>query len=103
MWSSKMERRKNKRIKKQIKVKVNSKPGNVMDISRGGLRLSAALTKTSRDIDIALKTENKIHNLKGSIQWMSHKRDPYNNMSELGVVVPNPPQDYRQYLDTLKW
>jgi hypothetical protein len=98
-----MERRKDKRIKQSMAIRVNNKPGKVVDISRNGLRLSTSLTRTSRNIDIALKAENRMFNLEGIIQWMRNKRDPYRNMTELGVCVPNPPMEYRQFLDTLNW
>ena len=98
-----MERRKHKRIKKNMILKVNNKPGNVVDISRNGLRLSTVLTKTPRNVDIALKAENQIFNFQGIIQWIRNRKDTQRNKTELGVCVPDPPREYRQYLDTLNW
>ena len=97
-----MERRKHKRIKKSMILRVNNKPGQLIDLSRDGLRLSTAISQTPRDIDIALKTENKRMNLQGSIQWIRNQ-DQRKRSAELGVRLPDPPQEYHQLLDTLTW
>jgi hypothetical protein len=97
-----MDRRKHKRIKKSMILKVNNKPGNLIDISPNGLRLSTAISQTPRDIDIALKAENKNMNLQGIIQWIRNY-DQRKRSAELGVRIPNPPQEYQQFLDTLSW
>jgi hypothetical protein len=97
-----MDRRKYKRIKKNMVLKVNNKPGTLVDISRNGLRVSTPLSQTPRDIDIALKAENKNLNLQGIIQWVRNK-GPRNRSTELGVRIPNPSQEYDQFLDTLSW
>jgi hypothetical protein len=83
-------------------LRVNNKPGQLIDLSRDGLRLSTVISQTPRDIDIALKTENKRMNLQGSIQWIRNQ-DQRNKSAELGVRLPDPPQEYHQLLDTLTW
>jgi len=83
-------------------LKVNNKPGTLVDISRNGLRVSTPLSQTPRDIDIALKAENKNLNLQGIIQWVRNQ-GPRNRSTELGVRIPNPSQEYDQFLDTLSW
>ncbi len=97
-----MDRRKYKRIKKNMVLKVNNKPGTLVDISRNGLRVSTPLSQTPRDIDIALKAENKNLNFQGIIQWVRNQ-GPRNRSTELGVRIPNPSQEYDQFLDTLSW
>ncbi len=97
-----MDRRKHKRIKKNMVLKVNNKPSTLVDISRDGLRVSTPLSKTPRDIDIALKAENKNLNLQGIIQWVRNQ-GPRKRSTELGVRIPNPSQEYNQFLDTLSW
>ena len=83
-------------------LKVNNKPGSLIDISRSGLRLSSILTKTPRNIDIALKADSQIFNIQGIIQWIRNK-DQRQKSTELGVCIPDPPQGYNQFLDTLTW
>lgn len=83
-------------------LKVNNKPGSLIDISRSGLRLSTALTKTPRQVDIALKTDNRIFNIQGSIQWICNQ-DKHRRSTELGVRISDPPREYSQFLDTLNW
>ena len=95
-----MDRRKHKRIKKNMILKVNNKPGNLIDVSRNGLRLSTAISQTPRDIDIALKSENKNMNIRGIIQWIRNQ-DQRKRSAELGVSIPDPPQEYQKFLDTL--
>jgi hypothetical protein len=95
-----MDRRKHKRIKKSMILKVNNKPGNLIDISRNGLRLSTAISQTPRDIDIALKSENKSMNIRGIIQWIRNQ-DQRKRSTELGVSIPDPPQEYQKFLDAL--
>lgn len=97
-----MERRKHKRIRKNMILKVNNKPGSLIDISRSGLRLSSVLTRTPRQVDIALKADNRIFNIHGDIQWMRNGNETARS-TELGVRVLDPPREYRQFLDTLSW
>ena len=97
-----MDRRSDKRIKKSMLLDVNDNPGTLVDISRKGMRLSTAIPRTGRDLDIALHTDSKTYNLQGMIHWIC-KKDGRNNFREIGVRVNDAPQDYHQFLDTLNW
>ena len=81
---------------------VNDNPGTLVDISRRGMRLSTAIPRTGRDLDISLHAENRTYNLQGAIHWIRNK-EGRNNFKEIGVRVNQSPQEYQQFLDTLNW
>ena len=68
-----MEKRKIKRIKKRIMVKINNRPAILIDISKGGIKLSSAIVPSKPEVNIEIRDNNQVFNLKGRIRWITRR------------------------------
>ncbi len=94
------ERRKSKRIKKNIMLKINHELGLLSDISGDGIRLSTTKVPTNPNVQIKLKIDEHTFDLKGIIRWQK-KKPSFSNMKEIGVSIEDAPEEYYRLLDEL--
>ncbi|MCK4765357.1 MAG: PilZ domain-containing protein [Candidatus Aminicenantes bacterium] len=97
-----MEQRKHTRIKKTIAVQIEDSFGMIIDISKEGMRLIPdTLPRKLGDIQMYLITESgELIQLKGSITRIVDRKDKESKY-ELGITLPNPPENYIKYVEAL--
>ena len=95
-----MEKRKVKRIKKRIMVKINNRPAILIDISKGGIKLSSAIVPSKPEVSIEIRDDNQVFNLRGRIRWIT-RTISFQNLKEIGIIIDDAPEEYHQYVDKL--
>ena len=95
-----MEKRKIKRIRKRIMVKIDNRPAILIDISRGGIKLSSAIVPSNPEVNIEINDNNRIFKLKGTIRWITRKVT-FQNLKEIGIQIKDAPEEFNRYIEEL--
>ena len=92
------ERRGSSRIRKRIMLRVNDRPGILLDLSRNGMRVSTSMVPVSRNVRIRFTVDGSEFDLDGYILWVN-KKYAVQNLKEMGIIIQNKPDLYTNYLD----
>jgi len=94
-----MDKRQTKRIKVRHLARLDGKLVVVNDASEEGIQISSNYMPSKRGIIIALEILGKTVSLRGIIKWVKRMRSA-NNANQLGVIIKNPPPEYKQWVIT---
>lgn len=92
------DRRGSVRIKKRIMLRVNSRPGILLDLSQAGMRISTSMVPVSRSVRIQFQAGGTEFDLDGYILWIN-KKYAVQNLKEMGILIQNRPEPYSRYLE----
>gem|GEM_PF-6018211 len=95
-----VNRRKQRRVKCRFRVLLNGRPAILMDISAGGMRLSADFLPPDPKVELVLFTESGPVTLEGEIRWYS-QMDPVIRQREAGISFTRIPDAFRAQLEKL--
>lgn len=96
-----VDRRRQERIKNRIRVLMNGRPAILIDISEGGIRLSAESLPADPRVEITLLSDTVPITLEGEIRWYS-QLDPLIRHREAGIAFSQVPDSLRDYLKNLE-
>ncbi|MBN1197134.1 MAG: PilZ domain-containing protein [Candidatus Aminicenantes bacterium] len=91
------DRRQFSRIRKRIMLRVNNRPGILLDLSSTGMRVSTSMVPASRSVRIQFQADGTEFDLDGHILWIN-KRYALQNLKEMGIFIQNRPESYKHYL-----
>jgi len=94
------ERRQFPRIQKRIMVKIDDKPGLLLDISRGGMRISSSVDPVNKEVNIKLQAADRIFSVFGEVRWVDRKYS-VQNLKDIGVNVIAAEVSFFRYLDRI--
>lgn len=95
-----MEKRKQERFKTRQFAKIGGKMAVINNMSGKGIQVSTSLMPRKRKIDIVFEVFGDIIRLIGFVQWIRRKNS-VNNLNRLGVVLLDPPEEYRKVVSKL--
>ncbi len=101
-----MEHRKEKRLPGVINITMkdgdHAYTAALVDLSKKGLSArSEHIFPTYKVIDIIIQINEKPVQLKGCVRWVNENLRGEENLSEIGILLINPPREYLDYIDTL--
>lgn len=94
------DRRESNRIRKRIMLRVNNRPGILLDLSQTGMRVSTSMVPVSRNVRIQFHADGAEFDLDGHILWVN-KRYALQNLKEMGILIQNRPESYNRYLEKI--
>lgn len=95
-----IERRGSSRIRKRIMLRVNNRPGILLDLSRNGMRVSTSMVPVSPYVRVQFRADGSEFDLEGYILWVNEKY-AVQNLKEMGIIIQNKPDLYTHYLDRI--
>ncbi|MDY0297934.1 MAG: PilZ domain-containing protein [Acidobacteriota bacterium] len=90
----------NERIRKRIMLRINHRPGILLDLSQTGMRISTAMVPVSRNVRIQFQADDSEFELDGYILWIN-KRYALQNLKEMGIRIENRPEHFQRYLERI--
>jgi len=88
-----MEKRREMRIKKRVLSSLEDKPAIVVDMSKGGIKISMNRPPRNQSVDIKLQIGSKVITLKGDVRWIT--RIPASQSSNsIGIAIREAPEEY---------
>ena len=81
-------------------VKIDNRPAILIDISRGGIKLSSAIVPSNPEVNIEINDNNRIFKLKGTIRWITRKVT-FQNLKEIGIQIKDAPEEFNRYIEEL--
>jgi hypothetical protein len=95
-----MDKRREERVKKRVVVKLNDKPSILEDISKNGIKLTAAHIPPSRYVDITIEAGEEKLALRGYIRWIK-RQITFHSPKKIGLSLIDVPDEYYTFLETL--
>jgi hypothetical protein len=92
-----MEKRKEMRIKKRMLSSLEDKPAIIVDISRGGIRISMNRPPRSQSVDVKLQIGDKVIVLKGDVRWITRVVSTQVSNS-VGIAIREAPPEFYELL-----
>lgn len=97
--------RKEPRIKKNIRVKLQDDtgtyPAKITSISKSGMSVKTThVFPTFKVIDVLVKIGQKLIPIKGSVRWVHEASElQADDENEVGIALQSPPDEYSQHFD----
>jgi len=95
-----MEKRSAVRKRKRFVLKMNDKPAVLLDISKTGLKLSAAFVPASRHVEISISYNGKSFHLKGNIRWVRRSLS-LQSPKDLGIRIVEASEEYLKFVENI--
>ena len=92
-----MEKRKEMRIKKRMLSSLEDKPAIIVDISKGGIKISMSRPPKNQCVDVKLQVGGKVIVLKGDVRWISRIVSTQVTNS-IGIAIREAPPEYYELL-----
>jgi hypothetical protein len=92
-----MEKRREMRIKKRMLSSLEDKPAIIVDISKGGIKISMNRPPKSQNVDIKLQIGGKVIVLKGDVRWISRMVSTHAS-NNIGIAIREAPPEYYELL-----
>jgi len=94
------ERRRHARVVGKLRLMLDNHPALLIDISRGGLKVSSDRLPANAEVEISLSTAAQRFHLKGRVCW-SGRQDPLTGHREAGIEFLEIPGDFQSVLETI--
>ncbi len=94
------ERRQFPRVQKRIMVKIDDKPGLLLDISRGGMRISSSVEPVKKEVSIKLQAADRMLSIFGEVRWVDRKYS-VQNLKDIGINLIAAEVPFFRYLDRI--
>ncbi len=97
--------RKEDRLKKSLRVVLKdgdqTYPAIITSISKTGMSVKVNIVfPTFKEIDVVVKAEQKMLELKGSVRWVNAApKDSEEQLHETGIGLHTPPEEYTRNFD----
>ena len=92
-----MEKRKEMRFHKRMLSSLEDKPAIVVDMSKGGIKITMSRPPKNQNVNIKLQIGGKTINLKGDVRWIN--RIVSNQVSNnIGIAIQEAPPEYYEML-----
>lgn len=94
------DRRRHFRVVGKLRLLLDNHPALLIDISRGGLRVSTDRIPANPEVEIVLVTQERRFRLKGRVCWFS-RQDSLTSHREAGIEFLEIPADFQPVLDRI--
>ncbi len=94
------ERRQFQRVQKRIMIKIDDKPGLLLNISRGGMRISSTLEPVKKEVSIKLHAADNVFSVFGEVRWVDRKYS-VQNLKDIGINVIAAEVPFFRFLDRI--
>ena len=98
--ANEQERRQFPRGQKRIMLKIDDKPGLLLNISRGGMRVSSTLEPVGKEVSIKLHAADNVFSVFGEVRWVDHKYS-VQNLKDIGINVIAAEVPFFRFLDKI--